>query len=1155
MKELLQKKKNEKRVVKYVLRKYTVGVVSVAISTSLIAPIIAAASPVNSEDGIITSILQEVDEKAGTLDELIDSDNNIIEEVDEKIEDLKTIKESVDNVDLHALPTDEEVNKIINEVRSDLNSIQYEDLYEYLNPSVSGLDRIKVITELRKLGKEPTEEEIQREIKKLYMEKLDLKTSFDNVKNNLEDTLKKLLKNTDRPVAGDIRNCKNQVLLGLMYLDKQYSFSFGGKTAKEIILYGSNFTNARNIYDLIAIGNLSYSDLELKSNINTYNKRIKSYVNGYDIFTFVEKCVENYAPGKTVGEWFKEESKAFIVESNSKSGNTSLYNKMKNDVKLKNHLIPLLAVSENSIYAISTMSTVNYGLVDTYIEDKQNIDKNDFKSKLEETAVKQQAFLDFWYRISKVRNKLIEENNIIIIDSLLDYGTSNKMSELWSAEYGSKALPGVREFISPLGYYSIYLAVDGQAGTDTINLFLSKSLTDRGQATYTHELTHILDNKVWFNGYGRRQGKGAETFARGMFEIVDNMDSTLHYKPMFNLNLTYELQGERVQNASPNRFQNEEDLQKYMQGLMDVLYTLDYAEAQSSLSKTDEEKAILYNQLELTKDSKKEGIVNDTFSNISVDTASKLKTVNDLIDNNIVSGRFAYQGISTIGTVQDNGYYIVPLFEPIYAAMQNNNGAVGDITFKRNAYELLAQYGYSNGMVSYISNQYANDEEALKAILDSKYNGSLAEFKKDMFAIRASRVKYLKSTDHFNDFAELQRKMDEAVQKDLEQMKHNKKYNIFDINSGVTAVSKLKTEILQWYLEETKDFEESIYENVTVGEYIEETEEKIPIVVINKTDDSLWEDESRTVEGTEGVVKITKVWKTENNVPVGTPIVTRETISEGTPTIVYKGTKKIYGEIVTVDDNVKIPVTTIEKEDSNLYIGQTKVVEGKDGIKKVTTTQKTKKNQPVGEAVITEEVVIEMVPTVVYVGTKSLPKQDEVTNPDKDDDSLNDNISKPENKPENKPDNSDETIGSNSSSNGSDNVSGNTNNTVVSGTTSIVTPSTGMPVINNNEKVEELNESESVIEETEVERKNTEEELLVVEENKDLDNSILESEKKEFSLLDLDETEKKKGEKSGNAVPIAIASGIAVVSLAAVVVKSVFDVKLLSILRKIFKFK
>ena len=487
--------------------------------------------------------------------------------------------------------------------------------------------------------------------------------------------------------------------------------------------------------------------------------------------------------------------------------------------------------------------------------------------------------------------------------------------------------------------------------------------------------------------------------------------------------------------------------------------------------------------------------------------------------------------------------------------MQNNNGAVGDITFKRNAYELLAQYGYSNGMVSYISNQYANDEEALKAILDSKYNGSLAEFKKDMFAIRASRVKYLKSTDHFNDFAELQRKMDEAVQKDLEQMKHNKKYNIFDINSGVTAVSKLKTEILQWYLEETKDFEESIYENVTVGEYIEETEEKIPIVVINKTDDSLWEDESRTVEGTEGVVKITKVWKTENNVPVGTPIVTRETISEGTPTIVYKGTKKIYGEIVTVDDNVKIPVTTIEKEDSNLYIGQTKVVEGKDGIKKVTTTQKTKKNQPVGEAVITEEVVIEMVPTVVYVGTKSLPKQDEVTNPDKDDDSLNDNISKPENKPENKPDNSDETIGSNSSSNGSDNVSGNTNNTVVSGTTSIVTPSTGMPVINNNEKVEELNESESVIEETEVERKNTEEELLVVEENKDLDNSILESEKKEFSLLDLDETEKKKGEKSGNAVPIAIASGIAVVSLAAVVVKSVFDVKLLSILRKIFKFK
>ncbi|MDD6795359.1 MAG: ZmpA/ZmpB/ZmpC family metallo-endopeptidase, partial [Clostridiaceae bacterium] len=240
-----------------------------------------------------------------------------------------------------------------------------------------------------------------------------------------------------------------------------------------------------------------------------------------------------------------------------------------------------------------------------------------------------------------------------------------------------------------------------------------------------------------------------------------------------------------------------------------------------------EDKAILYNQLELTKHSTKENVVNDTFSFISEETAEKLKTVDDLIDNNIVSGRLAFQGILTTGTVQDNGYYVVPLFEPIYAAMQNDNGAVGDISFKRNAYELLAQYGYSDGMAAYISDKYANDEEALKAILDTKYNGNLAEFKKDMFALRASKLSYLKQNDVFTDYKELQNLMDAAVQKDLEAMRLNKKYNL-NMNQGVGAVRTLKTQILQSYLKSTDDFTTSIYEEKTEEPVVPPVEEEKP---------------------------------------------------------------------------------------------------------------------------------------------------------------------------------------------------------------------------------------------------------------------------------------------------------------------------------------
>ena len=96
------------------------------------------------------------------------------------------------------------------------------------------------------------------------------------------------------------------------------------------------------------------------------------------------------------------------------------------------------------------------------------------------------------------------------------------------------------------------------------------------------------------------------------------------------------------------------------------------------------------------------------------------------------------------------------------------------------------------------------------------------------------------------------------------------------------------------------------------------------------------------------------------------------------PTVIYKGTKKIYDEIVKVDDNVEIPIIEKVIEDPNLYIGEEKRVEGKAGIKKVTTIQKTNKGQPVGDPIINQEIIREMVPTIIYKGTKALPTQNEI---------------------------------------------------------------------------------------------------------------------------------------------------------------------------------
>ena len=986
------------KIIKYALRKYSFGVVSVAVSVCFFTEIASASILINentsiqetysTNEDLSENITQKEDYVSDELDKnFVEEETSITESIiqDEVIDEKED--EAIDEKEDEAIEEyalNETVEEKIQKVKESFKEVKYDDLYTILNPYVSLWDKQDVKNQLKKeLGVEPTQAQIDERLKSFCMDKLDLRKSFEYVQNNLDTILKKLFDNDPYFSSQYIISKRNEILIALSYLERNYSFDFKGEVAKDLILY--NYPQSLSGFSaLMDIGEVSFSDLELKNTAKTYKKKIAPITKDNTIFDFIESSLNKYYPAMSASEWFKDRSNAYIVEAKSSNQNidTSFYNKMKNDPKLSDHLIPLLSLSQDNIYVISTMSTVSYGLVDTYVDRKEsnyNESKRKFEADLQETANKQEEFLDFWYRISNKRDTLLNGNNIIIIDTMRKYGEGSTR-DLWAPKYG-ETLSGVREFITPLDFYSNYMFVDGEAsGDNLVKLYLSKTLTDRGQSTYTHELTHLLDKKVWLNGYGRRTGKGAETFATGMFESLNNTVGLSEYEPIFNLNLAYKLGEGRVQNASPNRFMQESDLKDYMQGLMDVIYTLDYAEAISSLRRTNSEKAILFNQLELTpeKAPNTENKSNDTFKHIDESIASTLNTIDDLIEKNIVSGRLKFKGNATVGTTEQNGYYVAPLLEPIYAGIQNDEGSTGEITFKRYAYELLAEYGYSEGMVSYVSNKYSNDKEALNAILDSKYNGSLTEFKKDMFKRRIDKLSDLKETDYFKNYEELQQLMNEAVEKDLKMMESNKT-NSQPMAQNVKEVQKLKTKILQWYLVNTNDFTTSIYNSkVIVSEDKEVTETEIPIEVINREDSSLWEDETRTEPGISGSIRTTKIWRTENGVRVGDPIINQEIIREMVPTVIYKGTKKIYDEIVKVDDNVEIPIIEKVIEDPNLYIGEEKRVEGKAGIKKVTTIQKTNKGQPVGDPIINQEIIREMVPTIIYKGTKALPTQNEI---------------------------------------------------------------------------------------------------------------------------------------------------------------------------------
>ena len=205
-------------------------------------------------------------------------------------------------------------------------------------------------------------------------------------------------------------------------------------------------------------------------------------------------------------------------------------------------------------------------------------------------------------------------------------------------------------------------------------MFLAKALDNRGLTTYSHELTHLFDRTVILNNNGRRDGVGGEFYVRGIYETYEDVKESI-----LNLNLIFNEKGkDGYRNTDPTRFTKEEDLKKYMGGVFDVLYTLDYLEAKEVLSKDSNTKKQYFNKIEQKEDGRSADTGKhtiDVFKNIDINTADNLHNIKDLIDNDLVVSRYAFQGISTTGEARTNGYYIIDMFRPIFAAIQNNNGA------------------------------------------------------------------------------------------------------------------------------------------------------------------------------------------------------------------------------------------------------------------------------------------------------------------------------------------------------------------------------------------------------------------------------------------------------------------------------------------------
>ena len=377
--------------------------------------------------------------------------------------------------------------EIVNEIKQQfekLNFLEDKKIFEILNPRIKALDKIKKRNEMKKqLGREVSDEELLKELQKITLEKMSYKNSFDNIQKNIDDILNTLLINNQNIITNNMSlenvkkkliDNKEKVLLGLTYIDRLYNLKYSNINLKNLIIYYPEFFGKKvDIIDfLIMVGDMQYLEYKLDATPATFRKKFNYIFKEQTIPEFLENMKSIFDPKLNINDWFKKASNVYIEEQKSEYNNNleyQIFNKLKKDSEQK-YLLPLLNVSENSIYAITTVTTTTFGIVDAYVDrDGTQVEKEkqlrEFKEKLRETAKRQATFLDFWFRIS---NKDTHHNlisNRIVMDSLRIFNKNPYANarDTWSKEYGTQASKGVSEFVAPFDFYREFFVADGEA--------------------------------------------------------------------------------------------------------------------------------------------------------------------------------------------------------------------------------------------------------------------------------------------------------------------------------------------------------------------------------------------------------------------------------------------------------------------------------------------------------------------------------------------------------------------------------------------------------------------------------------------------------------------------------------------------------------------
>ncbi|MFM0578633.1 ZmpA/ZmpB/ZmpC family metallo-endopeptidase [Streptococcus suis] len=694
--------------------------------------------------------------------------------------------------------------------------------------------------------------------------------SYDQVMANLESNVRKILvaslngqgKASEDYIKEKITNNKEAFVLGLTYLNRWYDINFGEMNTKDLTIFEPDFfgNDAASALDMIlAIGNGGYDVLRAHNNVTTFASIIGKQNKQTKLFDMLEDYRQLFLPEMTNNDWFKQTTKAYVVEGKSlipevaakqettdtySKYNVGAYSKIVNDTvsnptwKYNHMLLPLLTLPQENIFIITNMNTIAIGSYEHYVDDYSTVENRDkVRQMVDLAAERQRDNADFWYKILDETNRDKLFRSVLNNEGYVMYGKDGTKSY----RNLTADVDAIQDFYGPINkWYREHPSIKTAFADGSETYYITYDmLSDYGTALYTHEMVHNQDGDIYLKGYGRRIGQGMEVYAQGLLQNVFNVtEMNLGFNAVYNSD-----DANRVHVGDPvARFNSEADFNEYYHNQFDVLYLLDYLEGTNILAQSDAAKKAWLRKIEnyYVQNNGVDTHAGNSARALTDDEVASLKSFNDLIDQSIIVQRQYVNNTANTSKKWDrNSYVSVPMFAANFSALSNSKGSPGDIMFRRMAFELIAAKGYTDGFVPYASGQLSDlamekgskiydtwtkkdvglitDDHVLDYVFQGQYT-SWADFKKAMFTERLEKAAAGKlkpftmqyelgvanSTKEvtITSFEQLQNLMKEAMEADIQA-------NTLNLNNS--RVHALKVKVYQALMNSTNDFRTSIF--------------------------------------------------------------------------------------------------------------------------------------------------------------------------------------------------------------------------------------------------------------------------------------------------------------------------------------------------------